>query len=71
MGSGFDEMSLASHHSHEAELLVAGGLTRAHIAAREWLRGAMAAGGFVGIPTEWWHFDHDDRDVVRRTMTRV
>ena len=71
MGSGFDEMTLASHPSHEAEQLAAGRLTRAHIAAREWLRGAMAVGGFVGIPNEWWHFDHGDRDVVRRTMARV
>jgi zinc D-Ala-D-Ala dipeptidase len=62
---------LASHPSHEAELLAAGRLTPAHIAAREWLRGAMASGGFVGIPNEWWHFDHGDRDVVRRTMARV
>ena len=64
-------MSLASHPSHEAEQLAGGGLTRAHVAAREWLRSAMAAGGFVGIPNEWWHFDHHDRDVVRRTMARV
>ena len=71
MGSGFDEMTLASHPSHEAEQLAAGTLTTAHIAARERLRTAMAAGGFIGIPNEWWHFDHGDRDVVRRTMARV
>ena len=71
MGSGFDEMSVASHPSLEAEQLAAGAITRAHIAAREMLRGAMAAGGFAGIPTEWWHFDHGDRDTVRRTMARV
>ena len=71
MGSGFDEMTLASHPLLEAEQLAAGVITRAHIAARERLRGAMAAGGFAGIPTEWWHFDHGDRDTVRREFPRV
>jgi len=71
MGSGFDEMTLASHPALEAEQLARGAITRAHIAAREMLRGAMAAGGFVGIPNEWWHFDHGDRDRVRREFPRV
>ena len=71
MGSGFDEMSVASHPSLEAEQLAAGVIDRAHIAAREMLRGAMAAGGFVGIRTEWWHFDHGDRGLVRREYPRV
>ena len=71
MGSGFDEMTLASHPALEAEQLAAGAIARAHIAARELLRGAMAAGGFHGIPTEWWHFDHGDRDLVRREFPRV
>jgi D-alanyl-D-alanine dipeptidase len=31
----------------------------------------MAAGGFAGIPTEWWHFDHGDRQRVRREFPRV
>jgi len=71
MGSGFDEMTLASHPALEAEQLAAGAVTRGHVAARELLRGAMAAGGFHGIPTEWWHFDHGDRDRVRRDYPRV
>jgi D-alanyl-D-alanine dipeptidase len=71
MGSGFDAMTLASHPALEAEQLAAGAITPAHITAREWLRGAMAAGGFVGIAHEWWHFDHGDREHVRRTYPRV
>jgi len=71
MGSGFDEMTPASHPVLEAEQLARGAITRAHITAREMLRGAMAAGGFVGIPNEWWHFDHGDRDRVRREFSRV
>ncbi len=71
MGSAFDAMTPASHPALEAGQLAAGAITREHIAARAILRGAMAAGGFRGIPTEWWHFDHGDRDAVRRDLPRV
>ena len=71
MGSDFDAMVLASHPGLEAQHLEAGAITREHVAARAILRGAMAAGGFHGIPTEWWHFDHGDRDAVRRNFPRV
>ena len=71
MGSGFDEMSLRSHPALEAEQLAAGSITREHIASRETLRLAMHAGGFHGIPTEWWHFNHGDVARVRRLFPRV
>lgn len=71
MGSGFDEMSLASHPAlHEAHL-ASGVLTAAQVAERQWLLAAMQHGGFAGIPNEWWHFDHGDRDRVRRELPRV
>ncbi|HET9977386.1 MAG TPA: M15 family metallopeptidase [Burkholderiaceae bacterium] len=71
MGSGFDEMNARSHPALEAEQLATGAISRAHIAAREALRGAMAAGGFTGIPTEWWHFNHGDPATIRREFPRV
>jgi zinc D-Ala-D-Ala dipeptidase len=71
MGSGFDEMNVRSHPALEAEQLAAGSITREHIAAREVLRGAMQAGGFSGIPTEWWHFNHGDPTAVRLALPRV
>jgi D-alanyl-D-alanine dipeptidase len=71
MGSGFDEMSPRSHPALEAEQLAAGAITPAHVAAREVLRGAMAAGGFRGITTEWWHFNHGDPARVRAEFVRV
>ncbi len=71
MGSAFDEMSVRSHPALEAEQLDAGSITREHIAAREVLRRAMRAGGFAGIPTEWWHFNHGDPQRVRREFVRV
>ena len=71
MGSGFDEMSPRSHPALEAEQLALGAITREHIASREWLRSAMAAGGFTGIATEWWHFNQGDPAQVRAAFPRV
>ncbi|MFN8895524.1 MAG: M15 family metallopeptidase [Betaproteobacteria bacterium] len=71
MGSGFDEMSRRSHPALHAELLATGVLTPAQVAERDTLAAALRAGGFAGIPNEWWHFDHGDRDRVRRELPRV
>lgn len=71
MGSGFDEMTLASHPDHEAEHLALGTLTAQQLVERGWLRAAMREAGFHGITTEWWHFDFGDRVAVRRDLPRV
>lgn len=71
MGSGFDEMTLASHPDHEAEHLAQGLLSAQHLTERGWLRAAMREAGFHGITTEWWHFDFGDRVAVRRDLPRV
>ncbi len=71
MGSGFDEMTLVSHPALHAEHLASGRLTAAQVGQRQCLHDAMVQGGFQGIPTEWWHFDHGDRDRVRHGLPRV
>ena len=71
MGSGFDEMAPVSHPALHAQHLKSGVLAPAHVAERESLAAAMAHGGFHGIATEWWHFDHGDREAVRRAWPRV
>lgn len=71
MGTGFDEMTPASHPEFEAEQLAQGGLTAAQLQARGWLRAAMRQAGFQTISTEWWHFDYGDRDAVRRNLPLV
>jgi len=71
MGTGFDEMTPASHPEFEAEQLAQGGLTAAQLQHRGWLRAAMRFAGFQTIPTEWWHFDFGDREWVRRTLPLV
>jgi D-alanyl-D-alanine dipeptidase len=71
MGAGFDEMTERSHPVLEAEHLARGVLGAQHVAHRQLLRDAMAAGGFQGIRNEWWHFDLGDRTQVRATFVRV
>jgi D-alanyl-D-alanine dipeptidase len=71
MGSGFDEMSPKSHPALEAEQLATGAISPVHVAARRMLRGAMHAGGFEGIPTEWWHFNCGDPQRIRDQFPRV
>ena len=71
MGTGFDDMTALSHPALEAGFLAGGELTPAQVANRRLLRDAMFQAGFVGINTEWWHFDCGDRNVVRATFRRV
>jgi D-alanyl-D-alanine dipeptidase len=71
MGSAFDDLSKRSHPSLESELLARGELDETHIANRQLLRAAMAHAGWVGINSEWWHFDCGDRHQVRQHYTRV
>ena len=71
MGSGFDEMSELSHPALHADHLANGRLTAVQVGQRESLRAALPKGGFGGITTEWWHFDHGDRDHVRRALPLV
>jgi D-alanyl-D-alanine dipeptidase len=71
MGSGYDEMNERSHPALHAEHLALGVLSVEQITHRGWLAAAMRQGGFDGIATEWWHFDHGDRDAVRASLPRV
>jgi len=71
MGTGFDDMTDLSHPALEEGFMVAGKLSEAQVDNRRLLRGALFGAGFVGISTEWWHFDCGDRDRVRSTFRRV
>lgn len=51
MPTAYDDFSETAHRDHHA------GLTTAQIDNRERLADAMARHGFVGLATEWWHFD--------------
>jgi D-alanyl-D-alanine dipeptidase len=71
MGTAFDDMTELSHPKLEAEHVASGELTAAQIANRQLLRDAMFGAGFVGINSEWWHFDCGDRIQVRATYAKV
>ena len=71
MGTGFDDMTELSHPKLEEGFLQTGALTEAQVANRRLLREAMFQAGFVGINTEWWHFDCGDRNLVRASFRRV
>ena len=71
MGTAFDDLSIGSHPALDTEHLALGRLSAAQVSERGWLRAAMRAAGFVGISSEWWHFDFGDRNEVRRNYQRV
>lgn len=71
MGTGFDDLSERSHPALESQLLARGDITQQQIDNRALLRGAMFGAGWVGINSEWWHFDCGDRVLVRQHYSRV
>ena len=71
MGTGFDDMTELSHPALEEGFIAAGTLSEEQLQHRRLLRGAMFGAGYVGIHTEWWHFDCGDRERVRTTFRRV
>ena len=71
MGTGFDDMTELSHPALEDGFVLAGSLSEQQLANRRLLRAAMLQAGFLGINTEWWHFDCGDRELVRATFRRV
>ncbi len=71
MGTPFDDLSALSHPKLEAHYLEKNLISEQQISHRALLREAMKHGGFTGISTEWWHFDHGDRDQVRADYTRI
>lgn len=50
MPSEFDDFSEKAHHDYME-------VSDEAIANREFLREIMERHGFIGLPTEWWHFD--------------
>lgn len=71
MGTAFDDLTEKSHPALEQQLLRQHQITQEQIDNRQLLRNAMAQAGFVGINSEWWHYDLGDREQVRRTFRRV
>jgi D-alanyl-D-alanine dipeptidase len=70
MGTAFDDLTERSHPALEERLLERGELARRTSQPRL-LREAMAAAGWRGINSEWWHFDGGDREQIRAEYLRV
>lgn len=71
MGTPFDDLTQLSHPALEKQFLDIGALTATQIENRQLLRDTMQHGGWLGISSEWWHFDCGNRDEVRATYTRI
>jgi D-alanyl-D-alanine dipeptidase len=50
MPTAFDDMSEKAHRDYM-------GATQEELENREILETVMQKHGFIGLPTEWWHFD--------------
>jgi D-alanyl-D-alanine dipeptidase len=50
MGTGFDSFTDRAHRDYSD-------LPPSVLANRYLLEQVMSAQGFIGLPTEWWHFD--------------
>jgi zinc D-Ala-D-Ala dipeptidase len=65
MGAGYDDIRKIAYPSLEAQFIASGELTKKHIANRQLLRKVMRSQRFIGIPSEWWHFNAHVRAVVK------
>lgn len=66
MGTPYDFFGPKAQPRFEQKLLATGSLTQAQYENRMLLRRVMREGGFVGILTEWWHFDAGRKDSVSK-----
>lgn len=57
MGTGYDFFGYAAYPDRESQMLEEGVISSVQIANREILRKVMTNSGFMGIGSEWWHFN--------------
>jgi len=57
MGTDYDYFGYPAYPDREKQMLAEGKLTKEQVANRTILRKVMAANGFTGIGSEWWHFN--------------
>ena len=71
MGTGFDDLRDLSHPALEEGFLQRGDPLPEHVSNRQLLRAVMGEAGWLGIRTEWWHFDGGNREKIRADYFRV
>ncbi|CAN5445591.1 hypothetical protein BH10BAC1_BH10BAC1_10190 [soil metagenome] len=57
MGTAYDYFGELAYPREEERMLEEGRLTHIQLLNRELLRSVMEGAGFMGITTEWWHFN--------------
>ncbi|ATW28286.1 hypothetical protein DCMF_01545 [Candidatus Formimonas warabiya] len=68
MGTPMDYFGWLAEPKREQHYLTQGKLTRQQVANRQLLRSAMTKAGFIGISSEWWHFNAFSQDWVRQHL---
>jgi len=71
MGTAFDFFGLLAQPRCEASLLASGQLTANQVGNRKILRSVMVRAGFLGITSEWWHFNSCSLVSAKRKYKRV
>lgn len=57
MGTPYDYFGELAYPREEERMIEEGKLTHIQLLNRQLLREVMESGGFMGITTEWWHFN--------------
>jgi D-alanyl-D-alanine dipeptidase len=71
MGTGYDFFGYPAYPDREEQMLQEGRITEQQIANRKILREAMLHAGFMGIGSEWWHFNAFSRKVAEQKFEMV
>lgn len=66
MGTPYDSFSAKSQPAKEKEYLKSGELLETQISNRDILRSIMTSAGFKALKIEWWHFDAESLQILRR-----
>jgi D-alanyl-D-alanine dipeptidase len=65
MGTAFDYFGLEAHPAQESFMVQTGKLSMQQVANRKLLRSVMRRAGFLGISSEWWHFNSCTRNQAK------
>lgn len=65
MGTPYDYIGELAHPALEQQWLSLGKLTNQQVSNRLLLRKVMLGAGFMGIDTEWWHFNSCTREMAK------
>jgi D-alanyl-D-alanine dipeptidase len=71
MGLPFDSFEECAGREREEECLRSGKLSTPQVANREMLREVMRHGGWINLPSEWWHFNAGRSEEIREKYPKI